>query len=148
MGNRLTIDQKELISGAIFLGIGAAFLIGTIPLLDAHNLGVFPGACAVLLSIVGIIKMIKGLLSKQAVKVEMGGLKEYLLILGSIMVFGILAETLGVILATAVSVIVSSLNTFRQRWKEILLIAFGSAAFVYIVFVCIFSVNVPVWPWG
>lgn len=141
-------NDKELIPGIVFLGIGAIFLWGTIPLFGLHDLGAFPGVCAASLAVVGVIKIIKGLTSSVEVKVKLAGWKEYSLVLASILSFGLLVEPLGVVLSTALCIIISCLNTIRIRWKEILIIAASCAAFVYIVFVRLFEVNVPVWPFG
>jgi hypothetical protein len=75
-------------------------------------------------------------------------LRPALFVLGASIAFGYLLKPLGLVLATLVLVAVSALGGHEFRWKEVVPLAAGLAAFAVAVFVWGLGLPFPLWPWS
>ena len=73
-------------------------------------------------------------------------LKALVLVLSSVILFGLILQPLGLLVATTLLVVVSSLASHEFRWKEALLNAAVLIVVVLVVFVYLLEFQVPVWP--
>jgi hypothetical protein len=68
------------------------------------------------------------------------------LVLGAVMVFAMTLKTVGLIGATTLAVILSSLGSGEFRIKEVVLYAIGLAVLVWAIFALGLQVTMPIWP--
>jgi Tripartite tricarboxylate transporter TctB family len=144
-------NQKDFAAGAIYAAFGAAFSLGALnyKMGDAARMGPawFPFWIGVLLVAVGVATAAAGLkpraLEDKLQKLE---LRSLAWIIGSVCLFGLLLQPLGLVLALAVLVLVSSLASHEFGWKGTLvnatvLILFSVGAFIQGI-----SLQIPLWP--
>lgn len=67
-------------------------------------------------------------------------------VIASILVFGLTLKPLGLVLATGLSVVLSTLADREVRWKSRALIAVGVALLTYLVFSLGLNMVLPLWP--
>lgn len=70
------------------------------------------------------------------------------LVMLSLVVFSFTLKTLGVVFATMIAVLISSMADRGVSWKSRLLLCTGIAALTYLIFVLGLSMVLPVWPWS
>jgi hypothetical protein len=144
-------SQKDLAAGLVYVLAGAGFSLGALnyKLGDAARMGPgwFPFWVGILLVAVGMATAAAGLkpsaAEDQIKKPELGTLAW---IIGSVVLFGLLLQGMGLIVALAALVIVSSLASHEFRWKSTLLTAVVLIAFSYAVFIKGISLQVPLLP--
>ena len=144
-------NQKDVAAGAIYIAFGAAFALGALHyrLGDAARMGPgwFPFWIGVLLVAVGAVTAAAGLKPGAAPEVlKKPELRTLAWIIGSVALFGLLLQPLGLVLALAALVIVSSLASHEFGWKgtlanAVVLIVFSAGAFVQGI-----SLQIPLWP--
>lgn len=66
----------------------------------------------------------------------------------AIVVFALLLKSVGIVFATMVSVLVSSVADSHTSWRARVLVAVGVAAVTWLVFILGLSMVIPVWPWS
>ena len=72
--------------------------------------------------------------------------KPVLVILGSVVLFGLAIPWLGLALSTVLLVVVSSMASDEFRWKEAVIASIAVAAFAVGVFAYGLGVQMPIWP--
>jgi hypothetical protein len=82
----------------------------------------------------------------QGTRMAFGSPKPLLVIIGSVVVFGIAAPPLGLVIATILLVIVSSMASDEFRWKEAVVSSLLLAAFTVAAFAYGLKLQLPVWP--
>lgn len=143
-------DLHDIIGGLLMLAIGLFAAIKgqeyEFGVLQRMGPGYFPVVLGTMLAIMGLIIAVPAFFrSGSAVQVAW---KSFLLIMASIVVFALTLKSLGIVVATALSVVVSSLADNETRWKGRLLIAAGVALLTYVIFIMGLSMVLPVWPWS
>ena len=132
-------NPKEFGSGCLFAGFGlAAIVIGaSYPVGTAARMGpgYFPRGLGMILVALGAILIIKSLRSKGA-RIAIKDVRPLLIVLGSVVLFGLTVVPLGLVLSTILLIVVASTASHEFRWKEatiasVLLAAFVVAAFGY-----------------
>ena len=109
--------------------------------------GYFPFVLGALLAALGVTLLVrsvfwtKGLQQRPAFH-----LKPLVLVLSSVVLFGLLLRPLGLLVSTTLLVVVSSLASHEFRWKEALLNAAVLIVVVLVVFVYCLDFQVPVLP--
>jgi hypothetical protein len=73
-------------------------------------------------------------------------LRPIFFVLGGSLAFGYLLKPLGMVIATIVLVVISAWGGHEFRWREVLLLAVGLAAFAVGVFVYGLGLPFPLWP--
>lgn len=142
---------KDFWTGIIFLCIGlAAIVIGRdYPMGTAGRMGpaYFPTVLGGLLAFIGLIGVIRSFL-RPGEPVGKFYIKEIVLILLAVILFGFLMRGAGLVPAALVLVLMSAYASPKFSWGPSLLLAIGLAVFAVIVFVKLLGLPMPVFgPW-
>jgi hypothetical protein len=142
---------KDFFAGLIFIAFGlAAIIIGSNYALGSAarmGPGYFPRILGILLLVLGAA------LSLRALKIKGGPLprwhwKPMLVVLGSVVAFGVLVNYIGLVLATIGLVFGSSAASHEFRPKEALLSGVLLAMLAVGVFIFGLNLQLPTWPWS
>ncbi|TFZ04349.1 tripartite tricarboxylate transporter TctB family protein [Ramlibacter rhizophilus] len=149
-GSRIR-NQKDFAAGVIYIVAGAAFAIGALNyrIGEAARMGPgwFPLAVGILLVLVGIATAVSGLTRGAAVERIRGvHLSTLFWILGSVVLFGLLLQPLGLVGALLVLILVSSKASHEFTWLGALLNAAFLIAFSLGVFIWGIDMLIPLWP--
>jgi hypothetical protein len=144
-------NQKDVAAGALYVAFGAAFSLGALhyKLGDAARMGPgwFPFWIGILLVAVGVATAAGGLNPSAAPEaIKKPELRTLAWIIGSVALFGLLLQPLGLVLSLFALVLVSSLASHEFGWKgtlanAVVLVAFSVGAFVQGI-----SLQIPLWP--
>lgn len=142
-------NPKDFGSGCLFAGFGlvAVVLGATYPAGTAARMGpgYFPRALGIMLIVLGAILIIKSLRTTGA-RISMPTLKPLVVVLGSVLLFGLTVVPLGLVLATILLVLASSVASHEFRWKEATIASVVLAAFVVAVFGYGLKLQLPILP--
>lgn len=144
-------DQKNFWSGVMFLAFGA-FFVGWAQQYDmgsAARMGpaFFPTMLGGIMFLLGVIVLIEGLAVEHADgKIEPFNFKALVLVLGSVIAFGLLLRPAGLLVALFVLIAVSSFGSHEFKLRDMLLLSIGMALLVYGVFIYGLSMTIPVLP--
>jgi hypothetical protein len=142
-------NPKDFGSGCLFAGFGlvAVVLGATYPAGTAARMGpgYFPRALGIMLIVLGAILIIKSLRTTGA-RISMPTLKPLVVVLGSVLLFGLTVVPLGLVLATMLLVLASSVASHEFRWKEASIASVVLAAFVVAVFGYGLKLQLPILP--
>lgn len=151
-------NRKDFWSGVLFVLLGVFFIYFAQehPLGQASRMGpaYFPTVLGIIMSAIGLVVALVGYF-KHAPKTEDGVDENVVtpfhwtilgLILGSILVFGLMLETFGLMLSLAAMVLISELASSEFRFKETLAIILVLDLLAWLIFVYGVGMLVPVWP--
>jgi hypothetical protein len=144
-------NQKDFAAGLIYVAAGAAFSLGALQykLGDPARMGPgwFPFWVGILLVAVGAATAVAGLQPGAAEdplrKPELGALGW---ILGAVVLFGLLLQPMGLVVALVALVLVSSMASHEFGWKGALLNAAVLVVFSAGVFIEGIQLQIPLWP--
>jgi hypothetical protein len=140
---------KDFWAGALFIAFGtAAIAIGaSYPVGTAARMGpgYFPRALGLILIVLGLILALRALKLAGA-PLAMRNVKPLLIVLGSVLVFGLTATRLGIVAATMLLIVISSTADHEYRWKEAIISSIVLAALTVAAFIWGLGVQLPVWP--
>lgn len=142
---------KDFWTGIIFLFFGlAAVIIGLeYPMGTAGRMGpaYFPSVLGGLLTLVGLVGVIRSFL-RSGEAVGKFHIREIVLILSAVILFGFLMRGAGLVPAAIVLVLMSAYASPKFTWGPSLLLAGGLAVFAVVVFVKLLGLPMPVLgPW-
>ncbi|NIC40750.1 tripartite tricarboxylate transporter TctB family protein [Aquabacterium sp. A08] len=144
-------DTRDILGGLAMLALGlfaawygsSEYEIGD---LNRMGPGYFPMALGLLLAALGLFIALPAFFRRgEPIHIEW---KTSVLVIASIVVFAVLLKGLGLVLAAALAVLVSSLADREISWRNRLLVAVGVSAITYLVFSVGLSMVLPVWPWS
>lgn len=143
-------DTHDIIGGLVLTALGtfAAVYAQRYEFGELHRMGpgYFPVALGVVVAVLGLFIAVPAFMRRgNPIHVEW---KTMGFVIASIVVFALTLKVLGLILATMLAVIVSSLADKETRWKGRLLIAVGVAFITWLVFSLGLSMVLPVFPWS
>ncbi|HEX5737411.1 MAG TPA: tripartite tricarboxylate transporter TctB family protein [Hydrogenophaga sp.] len=143
-------DMQDVVGGLAVtaLGLFAAIYAQRYEFGDLNRMGpgYFPVALGVVLALLGLLIAIPAFRRKgEPIEVKW---KTFALVLASIVAFALTLKVLGLILATALAVVISSLADNETTWKGRILLAIGVAAVTYLVFGFALGMVLPAWPWS
>lgn len=130
--------DRDFIAGVLFLVVAAVFLYEALGLRLGRAVEMGPGYLPALVS--GLLLVLSAALIGKAIvarsapfeRLELGPIG---LVTVSIVLFGVLIRTAGLITATTAVVMISSFAAHDVRWKEAILLSAGLCAAAVIVFV-------------
>jgi len=142
---------KDFWTGAIFMFVGlAAVIIGrNYPMGTAGRMGpaYFPTVLGGLLALIGLAAVIRSFFS-EGEPIGKFAFKETALIIGAVLLFGFLIRGGGMIVAVIAIVLLSARASQKFRWRYMLALAVGLAAFAVLVFVKLLGLPIPILgPW-
>jgi hypothetical protein len=130
--------------GGFFAGFGTQYTFGTAARMGP---GYFPTVLGVILMILGIVVAVSGMSSKNAEeKVDKFAWDVMLLILGSLTLFGVLLNPLGLILSLFVLVMVASYASHEHKWVASIGNSAVLIALCLFVFVYALKLQFQLWP--
>jgi hypothetical protein len=141
---------KDFWAGILYIAFGATAIIIALnyPAGTAGRMGpgYFPRGLGAILITLGLILSLRALRTNGA-PIAFPTFKPLLVIIGSVIVFGIAAPPLGLVVATLLLVILSSTASDEFRWKEAVISSVFLAAFAVAAFAYGLQLQMPVWPW-
>jgi hypothetical protein len=136
------LDNRDFLAGALFVAIGAGgFGVAlAYPFGDLQQMGpgFFPRVLGAILSVFGVVTMVRGLRSGERVDGGWGWFPLAMLTV-SIVAFGWLMERVGLVPSLAVLVVASALAGREFRWGEVAVLA---------VVLCLLAVAIFIWGLG
>ena len=142
---------KDFFAGVIFIAFGiAAIVIGSNYALGTAarmGPGYFPRILGILLILLG------GALALRALRLHGSPIPAWkwrptLIVLGSVVLFGMIVTHLGLVLSTIALIVVASAASHEFRPKEASISAVLLAALAVGVFVLGLKLQLPIWPWS
>lgn len=142
-------NSKDFYAGLIFIFFGgiALFVARNYPMGTAARMGAgyFPCVLGGILTILGLIITVRSLWM-YGEKFETWAWRPLLCVLGAVLGFSFLVDPLGLILATLVLVVISSLGGFEFNILEVVVLYLVLAALVVSVFKYGLGIPISVWP--
>lgn len=136
--SKLIRHPKDFWSGVMFIVLGLAFVwfARDYPMGTSTRMGpaYFPTILGYLLAAIGLIVLIRGL-TTQGEGFGGFGWKGLFLVSGSIVLFGLLLRSAGLVIALPVLIIVGALASHKFSWRASILLAIGLTIFSYFVFI-------------
>jgi hypothetical protein len=140
-------NPMEFWSGVMFTIIGlGAVLIGqeyTMGSAGRMGPGYFPTVLGGLLTLLGLAALIRSFIRKGE-PLGKFAIKETLLVLAAVVLFGFLLRGAGLVIAVPVMVMVSAYASPQFEWKSSVLLAIGGTIFCSVVFVLGLGVPMPI----
>jgi uncharacterized membrane protein YqjE len=140
---------KDFAAGLMFIafGVGALVIGNAYPMGTAARMGpgYFPRILGLLLLLLGAFVTLRSF-RLQGSSIEIGSLKAMGVVLGSIVLFGLTAPSLGLVIATVLLIVVSSAASSEFRWKEALLSSAILAVASVAGFIYGLGLQFSVWP--
>lgn len=142
---------KDFFAGVIFIAFGiAAIVIGSNYALGTAarmGPGYFPRILGILLILLG------GALALRALRLQGSPIPAWkwrptLIVLGSVVLFGMIVTRVGLVLSTIALIVVASAASHEFRPKEASISAILLAALAVGVFVIGLKLQLPIWPWS
>lgn len=146
---RAAVRERGFWAGVLFLCCGLFFMVFAqrYPIGTAADMGAgyFPAVVGGLLALLGIVRMTLASLRPEG---AVSGLewRPLVFVIGSVLFFGFAVRTLGIVLATAIVVGLTSLAAKGARPGEVALLALGMVVVAAIGFVYGLGVALPLWP--
>ena len=144
-------DLHDLWGGAVLALLGLAVAVHSAISYDFGTLrqmgpGFFPTLLGATLAVLGMIVAVPAWRRQgQAAPVA---LPEAAAVLGSIVLFGLTLDWLGLVAATALTAVIATLPSERRGWRWRVVLAGALALLVWLVFSVGLQMTIPVWPWS
>jgi hypothetical protein len=140
---------KDFVAGLIFIAFGiAAIVIGSNYALGSAarmGPGYFPRILGILLILLGAALALRALRLKGA-PLPSWKWRPTLVVLGSVILFGLIVTRAGLVLSTIILVVLSSTASLEFRPKEALISGVLLAALAVGIFVIGLKLQLPIWP--
>ena len=143
-------DFRDILGGLVMVGVGLFAVIHAqryeLGELQRMGPGYFPVALGALLAILGVFIMIPAFFRPgTSIKVEWSSL---IWVTIGIVAFGLLLDKLGLVLTSALMVILTSMPALDMGWKTRIILAAIVALITYLIFSFGLGMVIPVWPWS
>jgi hypothetical protein len=144
-------NPKDFWAGVLFItaGVAAIVLVGRHPFgtTAAMGPGYFPTVLGALLALLGLLAVARSLRPTRA-RVAMGAARArpLVLVLASVVAFGVTLPRLGLVIASMLLVVVSRAATSGFRRVEVLVFGVALTALCAAVFVWGLKMPMPLWP--
>ena len=140
---------KDFWSGILFILIG----VGAIVLALKYNLGTaarmgpgyFPRILGILMIVLGLVLALRALRT-QGAPIPSWKWRPTIIVLGSVVLFGMIVQTIGVAISTVILIVTASAASHEFRPREALIAGVLLAALAVGVFVVGLKLQLPIWP--
>ena len=145
-------SQRDFFSGLMFVVVGVVFAIGATNYSMGNSArpgaGYFPLMLSVILSILGAIVMFKALTIETEGGDPIGAIawRPLIVIVVAIAVFGATINSLGLILAVPLLILISSLAGDEFKWLGVVINSVVLTLFSWLIFVYGLKLTIPLWP--
>lgn len=145
-------SQKDFWSGLMFMVVGTGFSWGATQYRFGTSAspgpGYFPFGLGVLLALLGAFVLFKGVTLETDGGDRIGRFawRPLLVILGSVVLFGLLLQRGGLVVAMPALVLVASTADGGFHWKGALVTAALLTAVSWLVFIVGLKLSIPMWP--
>lgn len=140
-------NQSDFVSGGVFGGVGVAALVMarsySFGSLASIGPGFFPTVAGLLLGGLGLMLLLRSLVSHDAGRVSLAPWPIFVIV-GSSVLFALVLRPLGLPLAAALLVWLSTLASRSLGWPQALALAAAVAGFVTLVFVYGLGLQMPI----
>lgn len=140
---------KDFWAGVLFIlmGGGACIIALDYAMGTAGRMGpgYFPRSLGLLLAALGAILVLRSF-RLQGEPLAFPTLKPLVIVLGSVLAFGLAVNYVGLVLATLIIVLIASTASHEYRWKESVVASLVLAVFVVIAFRYGLKLQLPTWP--
>jgi Tripartite tricarboxylate transporter TctB family len=145
------VRQKDFASGLLYIILGIAFAITSygyrMGTASRMGPGYFPFWLGVLMAVIGALVLLGSVRPHaEPETMERWALRPLFIVLASVVVFGLLLDTLGLVLSLIMLVVGSSLASHEFTWRATLINTVVLIAFSLVVFVYALNLQFPVWP--
>jgi len=141
---------KDFFAGLIFVafGVGAVVLGSAYPLGTAARMGpgYFPRILGIMLIVLGAALALRGL-RLQGSPLPGWKWRPTLIVIGSVVLFGLIVTRIGLVFSTIVLIVLSSAASTEFRPKEALISGVLLATLAVGVFVIGLKLQLQIWPW-
>jgi hypothetical protein len=148
-GMRFIRNPKDFYAGLMFIAFGVVALVGgagyALGTAARMGPGYFPRILGILLVVLGAMLALRAV-RLQGVAVPRFHWRPLLIVLGSVVLFGLIVERAGLFVSTVVLIFVASTASREFRWKEALASGVFFALLAIAVFVLGLDLSLPVWP--
>lgn len=143
-------SPKNFWAGMMFIAFGLFAMIGALVNYQVGTAvrmgpGYFPAVLGGLLAALGVLVLLEAVVV-EGPKVPMLHLRPLLLISFGLVIYGYSLNYVGLMIATALLVIVSAAGGHEFKWKEVALLSAVLIAFSVLVFVKGLTLPFPIWP--
>ena len=144
-------DYRDILGGLLMVGVGLSVAFFAYENYDPGTLnrmgpGFFPIGLGCLLALFGFFIALPAFFrTGTAIHFE---LRTLVLVTTSILIFAALMKTMGIMVATFLAVMTSSLADREISWKNRVLVALGVSTIVWVVFIYGLRMVLPTWPWS
>ena len=142
-------NPRDFWSGVLFtlLGVGALVIGSKYTLGTAARMGpgYFPRILGILLIVLGVVIALRALRVRGEAMPRFR-LRPLVVVLGSVVLFGLIVRPLGVALSTVILIVVASAASSEFRPREALVSGLLLAALAVGVFVIGLQLQLPIWP--
>ena len=146
----MVLLSKDFLSGLLFaafgiwgLALGWGFRVGTASRMGP---GYFPQILSWGIIAIGVILMVRALLASRPNVAGGLGWRALALIIAAIVLFGLLAERIGMVLSIPILIGLGGAACLDSRWREVAISAVLLTAFAVGVFKYGLELPIPMWP--
>jgi hypothetical protein len=143
--------HKDVVVGTAFAMIGVSLFLASqqyeIGTAVSMGPGYFPALCGIALALLGVASVVKGVRAKTPDPISWTAIEPLLLILLSMISFGLLVERAGLVVATFVCLFFACFRRIRKHPLEVFLTFLFITAFNILVFIYAFEMTIPVFWW-
>ena len=145
-------SQRDFWSGVMFMAVGIAFAIGSrnysMGVTARPGPGYFPLILSVILAVLGAIVLFKSLTIETEDGDPVGAFawKPWIVIVASIIVFGLALPRLGMFITVPVLIVMTSYASDEFSWKGVIISAVVLTLFAWLIFVLGLKLTIPLWP--
>jgi putative tricarboxylic transport membrane protein len=140
---------KDFWAGVLFIAFGGAacvialdYAMGTTARMGP---GYFPRVLGLMLCALGALLVLRSF-KLQGAPLSFPTFKPVAIVLASVLLFGLVVNKAGLVIATLLLVLVSSTASHEYRWRESIVAAIALAVFVVVAFRYGLGLQLPTWP--
>ena len=145
-------SQRDFFSGLMFIAVGIVFAVGATNYSMGSSAkpgaGYFPLILSVLMAILGGIVLFKSLTIETEGGDPIGDIawRPLVVIVAAIAVFGATINSLGLVIAVPILILISSLAGDEFKWFGVVVNSIVLTLFSWLIFVVGLKLTIPLWP--